>query len=227
VPFSGAHGWNAWMRPTVVVAAVGGAVLLTRGRGFKRLHAVGGALLVASCLFLPAVWSAKTAMTPHEGADPLAGPTVGTVVLHLPTVSKEMRTRTAAGVPPASMGGLLGISRPSAAMVTALTTDAANYTWVAATVGGNNAAGLELATRKPVLALGGFNATDPAPTVAEFRRLVADHAVHYFVADDVHVGVGVSDIATRQIPDWVAAHFVVQHFDAVEVYDLTAPLPEG
>ena len=32
------------------------------------------------------------------------------------------------------------------------------------------------------MAIGGFRGTDPAPTLAEFERLVAEHKIHYFVA---------------------------------------------
>ena len=47
-----------------------------------------------------------------------------------------------------------------------LTADAGDYTWVAATVGSTNAAGYQLATGAPVMAVGGFNGTDPAPEAA-------------------------------------------------------------
>ena len=48
------------------------------------------------------------------------------------------------------------------------------YTWVAAAVGSNNAAGYQLATGEPVMAIGGFNGTDPSPTLAQFQQYVAD-----------------------------------------------------
>jgi hypothetical protein len=41
---------------------------------------------------------------------------------------------------------------------------------VAATIRANGAAGYELATGDPVMAIGGFNGTDPAPTLAQFHR---------------------------------------------------------
>ena len=82
----------------------------------------------------------------------------------------------------AGMGGLLGASTPSAALVTALQTDAGNFTWTAAVVGSNNAAGYQLATELPVMAVGGFNGTDPAPTLAQFQQYVADGKIHYFIA---------------------------------------------
>ena len=48
----------------------------------------------------------------------------------------------------------------------------ARYTWVAATVGSNNASGYQLATGDPVMAIGGFNGSDPSPTLAQFQQLV-------------------------------------------------------
>jgi hypothetical protein len=179
---------------------------------------------MAGCLFLPSVWSVKTAMTPHKGVNPLAGPPIGTVVLPFPVVTHKIQARRTATEPLSHMGGILEISRPSPTMAATLAANAERYTWIAATVGANNAAGLELATRRPVMALGGFNATDPAPTLAQFQQFVRDGAIHYFVEDNISVGKGVSDIATRQIPLWVDAHFTVEQFDGVSVYDLTRPL---
>src|SRR5207302_5900959 len=76
------------------------------------------------------------------------------------------------------VGGLLNGSTPSAALTTALLEDASSYTWIAATVGANSASGYQLATGKPVMALGGFNGTDPYPTLAAFESLVQAHKGH-------------------------------------------------
>ena len=54
-------------------------------------------------------------------------------------------------------------------VVAALEENADQYTWVAATIGANEAAGYQLATDDPVMAIGGFNGTDPSPTLAEFQ----------------------------------------------------------
>lgn len=40
----------------------------------------------------------------------------------------------------------------------------------------------QLATGDPVLAVGGFNGTDPFPSLAEFQALVAARDIHYFVS---------------------------------------------
>lgn len=225
VPFSTAGGWNSWMRWTALLGALASAAMLALASR-PRFALVGAAVMCVSCAALTTAWSVKTAMTAQRGAQPLAGPPVGTVVLHLPTSNRLPAdgVETTSTNPPARMGGLLQMSRPSPTMVMALKQDAENFTWIAATVGANNAAGLELATRRPVMALGGFNATDPAPTLAEFQHLVAQRKIHYFVADTIQIAAGDSDIATRQIPRWVAGRFRATDFDSVRVYDLTAPL---
>src|SRR5205085_5883055 len=79
------------------------------------------------------------------------------------------------------VGGLLSGSTPSAALAAALQSSANRYTWVAATVRSNQASGYQLATGKPVMAIGGFNGTDPAPTLAAFQKLVAEGRIHYFI----------------------------------------------
>ncbi|MFJ5546987.1 ArnT family glycosyltransferase [Streptomyces sp. NPDC093225] len=82
------------------------------------------------------------------------------------------------------MGGLLGGTRVSAAVEAALTKEAATYTWVAAAIGSQNAASYQLATEKPVMAVGGFNGSDPSPTLAQFKEYVARGRIHYFIASD-------------------------------------------
>ena len=60
--------------------------------------------------------------------------------------------------------------------------------WAAAVVGSNNAAGYQLATELPVMAVGGFNGTDPAPTLEQFQQYVADGKIHYFIGGPNNAG---------------------------------------
>jgi hypothetical protein len=66
-------------------------------------------------------------------------------------------------------------------MIALLRADADSYTWVAAAIGSNNASGYQLATGEPVMAIGGFNGTDPSPTLAQFQQYVAAGKIHYFI----------------------------------------------
>jgi hypothetical protein len=91
---------------------------------------------------------------------------------------------------------------------------------VAATEGSQQAAPLELATGgEPVMAVGGFNGTDPAPTLAEFEALVAQHKIHYYIgANSESFGGGRGSSA---IAGWVASRFTKETVGGTTVYDLT------
>jgi 4-amino-4-deoxy-L-arabinose transferase-like glycosyltransferase len=119
-------------------------------------------------------------------------------------------------------GGLGGNTQVSSALVKLLKQNASAYKWVAATEGSTGAAPLELATGDAVMAIGGFNGTDPWPTLAVFKELVAKHEVHYYVgqgSESFGGGRGSSAIAS-----WVAAHFKKETVGGQTVYDLTQPL---
>jgi len=122
--------------------------------------------------------------------------------------------------PGVAMGGLSGSTQVSSALIKLLEQDASQYKWIAATVGSQSAAPIELATGgDAVVAIGGFNGTDPSPTLAEFEAMVAKHEIHYFVGESNNSfggGNGSSAIAS-----WVAAHFKSQTVGGVTVYNLT------
>ncbi len=71
-----------------------------------------------------------------------------------------------------------------------------------------------------MLAIGGFNGSDPAPTLAGFKKLVAAGQIHYFGgANSSSFGGGTGSAA--QNTSWVAAHFTAQAVGGVTVYDLS------
>jgi 4-amino-4-deoxy-L-arabinose transferase-like glycosyltransferase len=117
-------------------------------------------------------------------------------------------------------GGFLNSSSPGSAIVKLLEENSATYTWVAATVGANSAAGYQLATDDPVMAIGGFNGTDPAPTLAEFQKYVSEHKIHWYIATS-GAGSGGSGTVAGEITTWVDAHFKAQTVDGTTMYDLS------
>lgn len=121
------------------------------------------------------------------------------------------------------MGGLLNAADPSAAMVALLNEDAGSYRWVAAAVGSQSAAGYQLATESPVMAIGGFNGSDPSPTLAQFKAYVAAGDIHWFIAGG-GFGGGQSggSSASSEIASWVESTFTSRTVDGVTVYDLTS-----
>jgi 4-amino-4-deoxy-L-arabinose transferase-like glycosyltransferase len=125
------------------------------------------------------------------------------------------------------MGGLLDASTPDGAVVEALQAGSSAYRWVAAAVGSNNAAGLQLASGLPVMAIGGFNGSDPYPTLQQFQQYVADGDIHYFLAGGGFRGQqGGSDVAD-EINTWVSDRYTQVTIGGTTFYDLTRPLDAG
>jgi hypothetical protein len=123
--------------------------------------------------------------------------------------------------PTGAGGGLLQAPRPSDAVISALLQDSDRYTWVAATIGSNEASGYQLATEHSVMPIGGFNGSDPSPTLAEFQQYVAEGTIHYFIGGgNFGPQLGGSN-ESRQISQWVSDHFSSTTIDGVTLYDLT------
>ena len=118
-------------------------------------------------------------------------------------------------------GNFLNASAPGAELVKLLETGASHYSWVAATIDANSAAGYQLATDDPVMAIGGFNGTDPTPTLAQFEAYVAQGRIHYFIGGGFGPGGGSG--SSSEISQWVEQHFTSTRVDGVTVYDLTQP----
>jgi 4-amino-4-deoxy-L-arabinose transferase-like glycosyltransferase len=120
------------------------------------------------------------------------------------------------------MGGLLTGANVSSEARKLLETDADDYTWAAAAIGAQNAASYQLSTGEPVMAIGGFNGTDPSPTLAQFKQYVAEGKIHYFVAGGTGGGMGGSTNGTSsQITSWVEANFKKVTVGSATFYDLT------
>ena len=129
-------------------------------------------------------------------------------------------------------GGLLRGSTPTAAVVEKLNADADRYTWVAAAVGSMSASGYQLETGHSVMPIGGFNGSDPSPTLAEFQTLVAEKKIHWFLGGGGGPGMGApgmgddgmgtdSERPASQISAWVQENFTAVTVDGVTMYDLT------
>jgi hypothetical protein len=96
------------------------------------------------------------------------------------------------------------------------------FTWVAAATGSQIAAGYQLATEEPVMPIGGFNGTDPSPTLEEFQQYVADGAIHWYVAGGGFGPQNGGSAEATEIADWVAERFTAVTIDEVTMYDLTS-----
>ncbi len=98
-------------------------------------------------------------------------------------------------------------------------------TWAAATSGATTAAELELASGQSVIAIGGWDGSDPAPTLTQFQQWVTEGRIHYFISGGGMgggMGGNSSTSTASQIAAWVAAHYTATTVGSQTVYDLTA-----
>ncbi|MEV6650005.1 glycosyltransferase family 39 protein [Streptomyces sp. NPDC051219] len=130
-----------------------------------------------------------------------------------------------------AMGGLLGGTTVSSEVSAKLAENSGDYTWAAAAIGSQNAAGYQLATAAPVMAIGGFNGSDPSPTLAQFKEYVAESRIHYFIggggggggSGGRGAGAGPGGSAGSSLSTWVTENFTPVTVDGITLYDLTAP----
>ena len=226
----------------LVVGFVGAALVVGVHHLPRRVAtAVAAAALVAG-LAGPAAYSVATAATPHPArsrAPVRRRPAVfgrrGPAARRRAPRSPARPGGFAAGAAGGTTGGATGgaapagcstAAPPSTALNTLLETDASSYTWVAAAVGSNSAAGYQLATQQPVMAIGGFNGSDPSPTLAQFQQWVAEGQIHYFIAQGsggFGGGGGPNAGGSTLVADRYLGrgHLHRQTVDGVTVYDLT------
>ncbi|MBK6870398.1 MAG: glycosyltransferase family 39 protein [Kineosporiaceae bacterium] len=210
----------------LLLAVAVAAMAWLRTRFGRRVAAVVVGASVLAALAGPAAYSLQTVSTGHRGSIPTAGPPV------------------AGASGPFARGGPGGAARPGppggdglqtetvdAALVAALRQDASSFTWVAAAVGSQAAAGPQLATGLPVMSIGGFGGNDPSPTLAAFQEQVAQKRIHYFISGGGGPGgggpgggggrSGPGGSASSQISAWVQATFPAARIGSVTVHDLT------
>lgn len=224
--------WLPWLRWGIAVTGIAAAALILSARRFA-VARVAAAVSVLCVLAGPAAYSVATVATPHTGAVPSAGPAhsgplfgghrPGGPAFGGPPPGGPPDGGFRDGGPPFG-AGLLEAPKSAPAVTALLTDDAGRYTWAAAVVGSNNAAGYQLAADVPVMAVGGFNGTDPAPTVDAFRQLVADGRIHYFIESRIMAGHRSEQVGSRdavEIAQWVQSTFTPVTVDGTVLYDLT------
>ncbi|MFM1724365.1 glycosyltransferase family 39 protein [Rhodococcus sp. PAM 2766] len=234
-----------WLRWAVVVVGALTAVAMLVPALLRTRAAV---VVIVAALFTglagPVAYAADTIGTGHSGSIPSAGPRdegemgrggpggmrgPGERLNGMPMPGGrgngggefEMPGGMPGGFGGGGGGGLLDASKPGDELTALLRERADDFTWVAAAIGSNSASGYQLATERPVMPIGGFNGSDPSPTLEQFRQYVADGRIHYFVAGGMGGGRGGGEGTASEISEWVQATFTSTTVDGVTVYDLT------
>ncbi|MEU1426504.1 glycosyltransferase family 39 protein [Nocardia sp. NPDC005746] len=231
--------WQPWLRWTVLAASVIVALALLvlslppAARWDRRRTRATTALLIAGVLASLAgstAYAAATLPQAHTGGSPTVGPARPKQSGPADQFRRQLSTL---------MGG-----QADTRLVALL--QQTNTKWSAAIDRSSPAAGLELASRTPVLAIGGFTSEDPVPTLPRFQQMVRDHDITYYLIPEVklpdswRVDPKPADPSSTMQPNapqgiwrpagnteilaWVTAHYTAtHHFGDMAVYDLTAP----
>jgi hypothetical protein len=171
------------------------------------------------------------AAKPHTGGSPTAGPAPkrrGGFPHGFPGDFPGAGTAGAIPAPGVGFprpGGGFGNGAPVSTALTSLL-DATTSTWAAATVSAMASAPIQLATRRPIMAIGGFSGGDPAPTLARFQQDVHEGRVSYFIADRRRGagpgGLRQDDSTGARITAWVEQTFPPRQVADTTVYDLSS-----
>lgn len=178
--------------PLVAVTGLAATLLLGLRRPRPLLRRSIAVLAILAALTGPALFSISTAAAPHAGSGPVVASPSQEKTMADPQVVDLLLQTSGDGTPSAS-----GASRATR--------------WAAATEGSRPAAVYQLATDLPVMPIGGYKHTDPSPTLDQFRTLVEQGRVHWYIGSEGEIG------------HWVASHYPAQRLGRTVVYDLSAP----
>ncbi|MCB0898216.1 MAG: glycosyltransferase family 39 protein [Actinobacteria bacterium] len=215
-----------------VVIGVGVVASILLGLGDLTSTKIRTALaggLIAAMLIGPTAFSLETASRVTSGSLPTAGPSLGASSgpggMGMPGGGNGGPGGATGGPGGGAGGGLLNSPDVSGELAATLTQDASSYTWVAAGIGSQTAAGYQLATGYPVMAIGGFNGSDPSPTLEQFQQYVAEGKIHWFIAGGNGGGpggMGPGGNTSSEISSWVQQNFESVTVDGVTLYDLSS-----
>jgi 4-amino-4-deoxy-L-arabinose transferase-like glycosyltransferase len=175
----------------------------------KRLALAAAGLGVCATLLAPAAYALDTMGTSYGGGDPHPGP--GTT----DGFGGGFGGNGSIGfVPGGGAGGALpgggGVRDQGAtsdsALLEYLVANRGNAKWIVAVNSAQSAGTIELATGLPVMAMGGFTGSDPAPTLDQLKAYFASGDLRYIIANGGGgAGGGFGGGSTNSIDSWVTS----------------------
>ncbi|GAA1203061.1 glycosyltransferase family 39 protein [Pseudonocardia alaniniphila] len=201
--------WLSWAVALVGLLAV---VTLLAKPATRHWATITATLVMLTGLLAPAAYAVDTVTTPQTGGKPSAGPEIH-------HGGKDDADPQPKKFEISAPGGDAELTTPQLGLDPAVVTllQQAGTKWSAATVGGRDAAVPALASRTPVMCIGGFSGTDPAPTLDQFQGFVAAREVRYFILPEP------SRRFKSPITKWVQANYSDSVVGGQTLYDLTRP----
>ncbi len=198
----------------VVVGAIAAVILsLPATAELRRTQALALALGLGILLAGPLVYTLDTMSTAYSSGDPRPGPAVvadttqgggngggfgggfGANGAGFGGGTPPSGASFGGGTPPSGTGfgggsgGAAGGTSDSA-LASYLEANKGGATWIVAMSSAMQAGSLELSTGDPVMAMGGFSGTDPAPSLAQVQAYVASGQLRYVLVDTAGGGAG-------------------------------------
>jgi 4-amino-4-deoxy-L-arabinose transferase-like glycosyltransferase len=211
-----------------LAVAVAAAVLLLTPRSVlsglpraaARVPAAALAVGLTAVLLGPAAYAIDNVGRAQQGPTPSSGPAVssrfgggpptgarfgdGTPPAGFTPGAFSPRRFPGGGAPPDGGTASFGESGgTNSTLIAYLERNQGSATWLVAVASSNEAAPIELATGRPVMAMGGFSGGDPAMTVSELRSLVRSGQLRYVLARG---GGGGPDGGSQSVMSWVTQH---------------------
>ena len=234
----------SWLPPLIcglgIAATIVVALPATRG---VRVGLAGLTLGLVAMLSGPAAFTFNTITTAYSGSIVAAGPDTTATDFLSGSSDSQGRGFALGGFPgnggPGGNGGPAGfapgrsVGGPGGSVGTAdsslasyLVTKQGSATWIVAVSGASDAAELELATGKPVMAMGGWSGSDNALTLDELKADVAGGSLRYVIVGGQVGGFGGFNSQSSEVTAWITSHgtLVSVPGSSASVYDLSNSL---
>ncbi|UYY80645.1 glycosyltransferase family 39 protein [Arthrobacter sp. YA7-1] len=204
-----------WLPQVLLVAGSLAVAIVILPPVKRQPQAVPALFIGASILLGPTIWSVNTALSPHVGAGVVAGPST----LGIRSDSPD-RTQLPTGTPLSFTAVMFG-DVPSPIVLERIKASPASVRWATAVVGSETAANYQLDSSRAILPVGGFDGTDPFPTLEQFQTMVHQGNVGSFVIQNLPPLTSDGRGESARIVQWVESNFQPEIIDGTSFYRLT------
>jgi 4-amino-4-deoxy-L-arabinose transferase-like glycosyltransferase len=184
----------------------------------KRIALAAAAVGVCATLIAPAAYALDTTGIAYGGGDPHPGPGT-TTGFGGGNAGIDGGISGFTGLP--GDGGGLGGNNSDSALLQYLVVNRGSATWIVAANSAQEAGSIEIATGLPVMAMGGFTGSDPAPTLDQLKSYIASGKLRFVLAGGSMGGGGFGGAGTgTDRTSWVtSACKAVSYGGTASLYD--------
>jgi hypothetical protein len=145
----------------------------------------------------PAAYSLATVARSHTGSDPIAGPALN---------AGKPRPVVASSSGPGALVSASQLDESLPALISYLRAHRGQARFLVAATYAVVADPIALATRQPVITVGGFTGLDPSPTVEQLKRLIGSGQLRFVLLDGSHLALPLTAERANPVPRWAELH---------------------